>query len=100
WFVESASSRTNPRARWYCWRDPKPDGSAPNNWVGEFGGTAWTFHPARGQYYLHSFLPAQPDLNWAHPDVRAAMLRVAKFWLDRGIDGFRVDAIQHVGKDG
>ena len=72
------------------------DGAEPNNWVSEFGGSAWTFDEATQQYYYHAFLKEQPDLNWRNPDVRAAMLAVLRFWLDRGVDGFRVDAIHHL----
>jgi alpha-glucosidase len=96
WFVESRSSRENRKRDWYVWRDAKPDGSAPNNWVSEFGGSAWTFDAATQQYYYHAFLKEQPDLNWRNPEVRAAMLDVLRFWLDRGVDGFRVDAIHHL----
>ena len=93
---KAAPSRDNPKRDWYIWRDAKPDGSAPNNWLSEFGGSAWTFDEATGQYYYHAFLKEQPDLNWRNPDVRAAMLEVLRFWLDRGVDGFRVDAIHHL----
>jgi alpha-glucosidase len=96
WFVESRASRENPKRDWYIWRDAKPDGSVPNNWVSEFGGSAWTFDEATGQYYYHAFLKEQPDLNWRNADVRAAMFDALRFWLDRGVDGFRVDAIHHL----
>jgi alpha-glucosidase len=99
WFVESRSSRTNPRRDWYIWHDPGPDGGPPNNWLSEFGGSAWTFDKATGQYYYHAYFPQQPDLNWRNPDLRDAMLAVLSFWLDRGVDGFRVDAIHHLIKD-
>jgi glycosidase len=99
WFVESRSRRDAPKRDWYVWRDPKPDGSPPNNWVANFGGAAWTWDERTGQYYLHSFLPEQPDLNWRNPEVRAAMLDVLRFWLDRGVDGFRIDAAYYVMKD-
>src|SRR3954452_16465841 len=99
WFVESRSSRHNPKRDWFVWRDPKPDGSPPNNWLSEFGGPAWTFDPATGQSYYHAYLREQPDLNWRNPDVRAAMLEVLRFWLKRGVDGFRVDAIHHLFED-
>jgi alpha-glucosidase len=99
WFVESCSSRTNPKRDWYIWRDGKADGAPPNNWVSQFGGPAWTFDPATGQYYLHSFLREQPDLNWRNPAVRKAMEDVLRFWLDRGVDGFRVDVIWLLIKD-
>jgi alpha-glucosidase len=93
WFLQSRSSRTNAKRDWYIWRDAKPDGAPPNNWVSQFGGPAWTFDEVTGQYYLHSFLREQPDLNWRNADVRAAMTGALKFWLDRGVDGFRVDVI-------
>lgn len=100
WFVESRSSRDSPKRDWYVWRDPAPDGGLPNNWQAEFGGTpTWTFDETTGQYYLHLFLPEQPDLNWHHPDVEAAMHDTLRFWLDRGIDGFRADVINLIGKD-
>src|SRR5262249_15399212 len=98
WFIESRASRDNPKRDWYVWRDAKPDGSAPNNWVSEFGGSAWSFDAATQQYYYHAFLKQQPDLNWRNPDVCAAMLDVLRFWLDRGVDGFRVDALRQVVK--
>jgi alpha-glucosidase len=93
WFAESRADRSNPHADWYVWADPKPDGSPPNNWQSVFHGPAWTWDARRGQYYLHNFLPSQPDLNLHHPDVTAAQLDVARHWLDRGVDGFRLDAI-------
>jgi glycosidase len=99
WFVESRASRENPRRDWYVWRDPKPDGSPPNNWLSVFGGSAWELDERTGQYYRHSFLREQPDLNWRHPPLRAAMLDVMRFWLERGVDGFRVDAVQFLLKD-
>jgi alpha-glucosidase len=99
WFAESRSSRTNPKRDWYIWRDPAPDGGPPNNWQSEFGGSAWAFDAASGQYYYHAFLAAQPDLNWRNPQVRAAMHDVLRFWLRRGVDGFRVDVIWHLMKD-
>jgi alpha-glucosidase len=98
WFLESRSSRANPKRDWYTWRDGR-DGGPPNNWVSQFGGPAWTYDPGTGQYYLHSFLREQPDLNWRNADVRAAMLEVLTFWLDRGVDGFRVDVIWLLIKD-
>ena len=98
WFHESRSSRLNARSDWYLWRDPGLGGSMPNNWRSEFGGPAWTWDATRKQFYYHAFLPSQPDLNWRHPDVVRAMLDVAEFWLDRGVDGFRVDAIHHLIK--
>jgi len=99
WFIESKSSRDNPRRDWYIWRDPAPGGGPPNNWRSNFGGSAWQFDPLSGQYYFHAFLKEQPDLNWRNPQVRKAMHDVLKFWLDRGVDGFRVDVIYHIVKD-
>jgi alpha-glucosidase len=96
WFLESRSSRINPKRDWYVWRDGKPDGSAPTNWVSEFGGPAWTFDEATGQFYYHAYLKEQPDLNWRNPEVREAMLDVLRFWFERGVDGFRVDAIHQL----
>lgn len=93
WFIESASSRTNPKADWYVWADPKPDGSPPSNWQSVFGGSSWQWHGARKQYYLHNFLVSQPDLNVHNRDVQDALLDVARFWLGRGVDGFRLDAL-------
>ena len=98
WFRESRASRTNPKRDWYVWRDAKPDGSLPNNWVSIFGGPAWELDPATGQYYLHSFLKQQPDLNWRNPEVVEAMHGVLRFWLDRGVDGFRIDVIHRIAK--
>ncbi len=83
WFIESRSSRDNPKADWYIWRDAKPDGGPPNNWLSFFGGGAWGWDATRGQYYLHSFLPEQPDLDWRNPDVERAMLDVIRFWICR-----------------
>src|SRR5450432_3420404 len=99
WFLESRSSRDNPKRDWYLWRDPKPDGEAPNNWLSEFGGSAWAYDDATGQYYYHAFLEQQPDLNWRNPQVRAAIYDVMRFWLRKGVDGFRVDVIWHLIKD-
>ncbi len=99
WFIESRSSRDNPKRNWYLWKDTGRDGGTPNNWLSVFGGPAWTLDEATGQYYLHSFLKEQPDLNWRNPEVQAAMLDVMRFWLDKGVDGFRVDALWHVMKD-
>lgn len=95
WFVESRASRDNPRRDWYIWRDPAPGGGPPNNWTSDMGGSAWEFDPATGQYYLHAFLKEQPDLNWRNPAVRAAMTDVLRFWMDRGVDGFRIDVLWH-----
>jgi alpha-glucosidase len=99
WFRESRSSRTNPKADWYVWADAKEDGTPPNNWQSVFGGPAWTWDARRGQYYLHNFLPEQPDLNLHNRDVQDALLDVARFWLDRGVDGFRIDAINFAMHD-
>ena len=99
WFEESRASRTNPKRDWYIWRDAKPDGSPPNNWESDFGGSSWAWDEATGQFYLHAFLPEQPDLNWRNPELRAAMMDVLRFWFDRGVDGFRIDVLWHVIKD-
>lgn len=93
WFKESRQSRHSGRADWYVWADPKEDGTAPNNWLSLFGGSAWQWEPRREQYYLHNFLASQPDLNFHHPQVRQAALENLRFWLERGVDGFRLDAI-------
>lgn len=95
WFVESRSSRDNPRRGWYIWRDPAADGGPPNNWTSDMGGSSWEFDPATGQYYLHTFLKEQVDLEWRNPEVRAAMMDVMRFWFDRGVDGFRIDVLWH-----
>ena len=99
WFVESRHSRDNARRDWYIWRDPAADGGPPNNWLSEFGGSAWEYDPATRQYYYHAFLAQQPDLNWRNPDVRQAIHDVMRFWLRKGVDGFRVDVIWHLIKD-
>jgi len=99
WFAQSRGSRDNPRRNWYIWHDPAPGGGPPNNWQSNFGGSAWTLDEATGQYYHHAFLAAQPDLNWRNPHLRAAMLDTLRFWLDKGVDGFRVDVIWHLIKD-
>src|SRR3954454_2402686 len=99
WFVESRSSRQSPKRDWYVWRDAGPDGGAPNNWLGRFGGSAWQWDEATGQYYYHAFLKEQPDLNWHNPEVRAAMAEVMRFWLRRGVDGFRIDACAVLAED-
>ena len=91
WFAESRASRDNPKADWFVWADPKPDGSPPNNWLSVFGGPAWEWDSSRRQYYLHNFLASQPDLNFHNPAVRAALLGECEFWLKRGVDGFRLD---------
>ncbi len=93
WFVQSRASRDNPYRDWYIWRDPKPDGSPPNNWTSFFGGSAWQWDDATEQYYLHLFHTKQPDLNWRNPNVKQAMYDTLRFWLDRGVDGFRMDVI-------
>jgi alpha-glucosidase len=99
WFVESRASRSSAKRDWYVWRDPKPDGSPPNNWASAFKGVpAWTLDEATGQYYLHVFLAEQPDLNWANPEVEAAMHGTLRHWLDRGVDGFRADVVHLIGK--
>jgi alpha-glucosidase len=99
WFQDSRSSATAERADWYVWADAKEDGSPPNNWQSVFGGPAWTWDARRGQYYLHNFLPEQPDLNLHNPDVQEAILDVARFWLEQGVDGFRLDAINFAMHD-
>jgi alpha-glucosidase len=105
WFVESRSSRDNAKRDWYIWRDPQPDGGdagqhrLPNNWGSFFGGPAWTFDEQTGQYYLHQFVAEQPELNWRNPEVRAAMMDVLRFWMARGVDGFRMDVIGLLIKD-
>lgn len=99
WFLESCSSRTNPRRDWYIWRDPAPGGGVPNNWMSHFGSSAWEWDAATGQYYLHSFLREQPDLNWRNPEVKAAIFAAMRFWLDRGVDGFRMDVLWLLIKD-
>lgn len=98
WFIESRSSRTNPKRDWYIWRDARPDGGPPNNWISDFGGSAWEWDAATGQYYLHAFLNTQPDLNWRNPELKRAMFDVLRFWLDRGVDGFRIDVLWHIVK--
>ena len=99
WFVESRSSRENPKRNWYIWADAKPGGGPPNNWLSEFGGIGWEWDEPTGQYYYHRYTREQPDLNWRNPEVRAAFYEVMRFWLDRGVDGFRVDAAKNVIKD-
>lgn len=93
WFQKSRQTRDNPMSDWYVWADAQPDGTPPNNWLSLFGGSAWQWEPRRGQYYLHNFLASQPDLNFHHPEVRAATLDNVRFWLDKGVDGVRLDAI-------
>jgi alpha-glucosidase len=99
WFQASRSARDNPKRDWYIWRDAAPDGGPPNNWESIFGGSAWTWDAPTGQYYFHTFLVDQPELNWRNPELVNAMKDVIRFWLDRGIDGFRVDAIVCLMKD-
>ena len=99
WFKESRTDSTNPKADWYVWADPKPDGSPPNNWLAVFGGAAWTYEPQREQYYLHNFLAEQPDLNWYNPEVREVLADVVRFWMNRGVDGFRLDTANYYAHD-
>jgi len=99
WFAESRASKENPKRDWYVWADPKPDGTPPNNWQSVFGGPAWTWDARRGQYYMHTFLKEQPQLNLHTKAVQDAVLDVARFWLDRGVDGFRLDALNHAMHD-
>jgi glycosidase len=98
WFVESRSSQENQKRDWYIWRDPAADGGPPNNWISDFGGSAWEWDKITKQYYYHAFLKEQPDLNWRHPAVQAAMYDVMRFWFDRGVDGFRIDVLWHMLK--
>ena len=100
WFQDARSSRQSPRRDWYIWRDPAAGGGPPNNWLSEFGGSAWEYDEATGQYYYHAFLKEQPDLNWRNPDVRREMHDVLRFWLDRGVDGFRIDVVHQLIEDG
>jgi alpha-glucosidase len=99
WFAESRASRKNAKRDWYLWRPPAADGGPPNNWLSHFGGSAWTLDERTGEYYCHAFLPEQPDLNWREEQVQRAMNDVLRFWLDRGVDGFRVDVLWHLIKD-
>ncbi len=99
WFRESRLNRSNAKADWYVWADPKPDGTPPNNWPSVFGGRAWEWNPSRGQYYFHNFLIEQPDLNFHNPDVQDAVLDVLRFWLERGVDGFRLDTVNYYFHD-
>lgn len=98
WFEASRSSRDDPKRDWYIWRDAAQGGGPPNNWISDFGGSAWTWDDVTGQYYLHAFLKEQPDLNWRNPNLRAAMMDVLRFWMDRGVDGFRIDVLWHIVK--
>ncbi len=99
WFRESRKSRDNPKRDWYIWKDPNPEGGPPNNWLSEFGGPGWELDETTGQYYYHAYLKEQPDLNWRNPQVQKAMLQEMKFWLDKGVDGFRIDVMWHMIKD-
>ena len=99
WFQESRKGKDNPKANWYVWADAKADGSPPNNWRSVFGGEAWEFDTRRGQYYLHNFLKEQPDLNFHEPDVHKHILEACEFWLERGVDGFRLDEINYIYHD-
>lgn len=99
WFVESRRNHTNPRADWYIWADPRPDGTPPNNWLSVFGGPAWEWDGVRRQYYMHAFLASQPDLNLHNREVQAELLAILRFWLDLGVDGFRLDACVHYFHD-
>ncbi len=98
WFLESKSSLDNPKRDWYIWKEPKNDGGVPNNWRSLFGGSGWEFDQMSNQYYFHSFLKSQPDLNWRNLEVKKAMYDVLRFWIDKGVDGFRMDAVCHLYK--
>ncbi len=98
WFVESRGSRENPKRDWYIWRDPAPGGGPPNNWISDFGGSAWQWDEVSSQYYYHAFLKEQPDLNWRNTDVQRAMYDALRFWFSRGVDGFRIDVLWHLIK--
>ncbi len=99
WFIESSSSKDNPKSDWYHWQNPEPDGGVPNNWLSYFGGTGWTYNEARKQYYYHTFNSNQPDINWGNPEAKAAIFKMIRFWLDKGVDGFRLDASSVYSKD-
>jgi alpha-glucosidase len=99
WFREACRSRDDPRRDWYLWADARPDGSPPNNWLSEFGGSAWQWHAPTGQYYYHAFDVSQPDLNWRNPAVHRAFFAIMRHWMDKGVDGFRVDVMWHLLKD-
>lgn len=99
WFLESRSSKDNPKRNWYIWKDAQQDGSPPNNWLSVFGGSGWEWDETTKQFYYHAFLKEQPDLNWRNPEVQQALLDVMRFWLDKGVDGFRVDVMWHMIKD-
>jgi alpha-glucosidase len=98
WFIESRASRNNPKRDWYIWRDPGQDRGPPNNWISDFGGSAWEWDEVTSQYYYHAFLSEQPDLNWRNADVRSAIYEAVRFWFDRGVDGFRIDVLWHMIK--
>ena len=98
-FIESRSSKNNPKRDWYIWHDPKPDGSEPNNWISVSGGSMWTLDEKTNQYYLHNFLAEQPDLNWRNKEVQEEMKKIMEFWIAHGVDGFRVDAASHFVED-
>ncbi|HVZ66772.1 MAG TPA: alpha-amylase family glycosyl hydrolase [Patescibacteria group bacterium] len=99
WFIESRSNKTNPKRDWYVWRDPKPNGEPPNNWMSAFGGSAWKLDKETNQYFYHAFDEHQPDLNWNNPEVKKEMFGVMRFWLDKGVDGFRTDAVDYLFED-
>ena len=99
WFKESRSAKDNPKRNWYIWRPPKKNGDAPNNWLSHFGGTAWEFDKKTREYYLHTFDVSQPDLNWRNPQVVKEILKVMRYWMKRGVDGFRVDVAYFLFKD-
>lgn len=99
WFVEARSSRSSPKRDWYVWADPARDGGPPNNWLSAFGGPAWTFDRNSGQYYCTSFYPQQVDLNWRNPELRSAVTEAMRRWVDRGVDGFRIDVVMMLAKD-
>jgi alpha-glucosidase len=99
WFRQSRSSRLSEKRNWYIWADPSNDGGPPNNWLSRFGGSAWSLDESTGQYYLHTFSPEQPDLNWRNKEVREEITKIMRFWLDRGVDGFRADAVTSLMKD-
>ena len=99
WFIESSSSQDNPKRDWYLWQDSYPGGGVPNNWLSYFGGTGWTYCQERQQYYFHTFNSNQPDLNWRNPTVKHEIYNIIRFWLDKGVDGFRLDASSAYSKD-
>jgi alpha-glucosidase len=99
WFLESRSSLTSPKRDWYIWRDPAPDGGPPNNWISAFGGSGWQFDASTRQFYYHTFLSCQPDLNWRNSEVRDEIKKVMRYWLAKGVDGFRIDALWYLLKD-